>query len=177
MNALHRYFMSRTFVMFDLALVIAVSTGLIIGWQWLLTIKPVMGSMAVIDLFALSILGLRSLYLRENMTVEQRRSEIRIAEQERLRALPPYSANDIPQNFISHGTVSHKSTSDRTLIDSVPLSQSVPQKKATSPDDFNVTVRYYLSQYPHASIREVERATGIPKSNIGRTPAWINRSR
>jgi hypothetical protein len=76
---------------------------------------------------------------------------------------------------VDNGTPSHSLGTGGTHILDVPSSQSVPHKTSGTPDDFNATVAFYLSQYPAASIREVERATGIPKSSIGRTNAWQNR--
>ena len=71
--------------------------------------------------------------------------------------------------------VSHKAGTSGTLLQGVPLSQGVPGETPAKSD--NVVVAYYLADHPGASIRDIEKATKIPRASIGRTNAWKNRSR
>lgn len=147
-----------------------------VGWMWISTLVHPMGVLFLVINVPLACIGvIKAAHVVFLHSVKHHKNVMRSIRE--MDAIPSPTTGIQPQKIQHGGTLSHKSTSGGTLIDSVPLSQSVPQKMATTPDDFNVTVRYYLSQYPHASIREVERATGIPKSNIGRTSAWQNRAR
>ena len=179
------YIATRVFVMVDVVMGVLFLVGLIIGFHVLLAYAAAVTIIWCTIVIPLAWLGVWSVGHRLNLVHRKHSHEQYIMQQRDLMqleverhnvALPyPNMVVSVEKGIIA-GQVSQPSTSGVPLPSDVPLSQSVPQKTGT-PNGCNVTVAYYLSHYPHASIREVERATGIPKSNIGRTPAWKNRPR
>jgi|GEM_PF-6796238 len=183
---LKNYFAIRIFVMLDIAGITLYAIALVNGWPLLhVLVLPsaiIWGALSVplAGLFVFSVYHRLMLLQRKHTHVQymyEQQQEI-LLQQQRQGLLSPSPQNAAPpQIMLEEDDLSQQSQSGVPMLSGVPLSQSVPRGTAATPDDFNVTVAMYLSQYPHASIREVERATGIPKSTIGRTLAWQNRVR
>ncbi len=177
-----QYFSVRVFVILDICLLATLAIAFYAGWSVIKAFPVADAVTFALLILPLAGIGVKSVFQRSQLMhrkhehiqyINEQQEEYRIEELRSHLPLPLSSLSQVKEEHM--GQVSQGSGTNGTAIPSVPLSQSVPTKMPTTPDDFNVSVAYYLSQYPQASIREVERATGIPKSNIGRTPAWQNR--
>jgi hypothetical protein len=169
----------RTVLLVDIPAAIFLVASAIIGWPIAITKHELFFWLGLIAFGSITGIAIAKLGHKTYLSSKKDAMNLRIWEvEERQRVLAPSPDNTASsQIMLEEDDVSKQSQSGVPMLSGVPLSQSVPRGTAATIDDFNVTVAMYLSQYPHASIREVERATRIPKSTIGRTPAWQNRIR
>jgi len=152
-----------------------------VGWPWIRTLVVPMGWLFLVVNVPLALIAVVKIgHVVFLHSVQHHRNVMRSIRDADMR--PPYPVQVVQQQKDDEDDMlSQGSGTSGTLLQGVPgtgvPSQSVPRGTASTIDDFNVAVAYYLSQYPQASIREVERATRIPKSTIGRTKAWQTRQR
>jgi uncharacterized membrane-anchored protein YitT (DUF2179 family) len=148
-----------------------------VGWPWIKTLVVPMGWLFLVVNVPLALIAVVKIgHVVFLHSVQHHRNVMRsIREADRMSPSPVKVTPS--QIMLEEDDLSQQSQSGVPMLSGVPLSQSVPRGTASTIDDFNVTVDMYLSKYPQASIREVERATRIPKSTIGRTKAWQNRPR
>lgn len=178
MNASQYHTLVRKVALVDIPAAIFLVACAWIGWPIALNQHVLFFWLGLVAFSSITVLGITKLYHKTWLSVKKEAINLHIYEQQQLQMMPaPYpEIEDQQTNVLDEDMLSHQSQSAVPLPAGVPVSQSIPHVPSTL-DDFNVTVAYYLSRYPYASIREVERATNIPKSTIGRTKAWQNRVR
>ena len=145
------------------------------GWPWLSQLVKPMGIVFLcvnipLAFFAVLKIG-HVVFLHSYQHHQSVMRSIRAAD---LASLP-HSTTVQQKISVKDETLSQQSQPIGTLTQHVPSSQNVPMSQGVKSD--NAIVAAYLVDYPFASIRDVEKGTGVSKSNVGRTYAWKNRSR
>ena len=177
MNPSQYHTFVRTVALVDIPAALFLVACAWIGWPIALNQHVLFFWLGLIAFSSITAIGIARLAVKNFITARNEIWESQLYHEQQLQSISPYpEVEDQHTNVLDEDMLSQPSQSGVPLPAGVPVSQSVPHVPSTL-DDFNVTVAYYLSRYPHASIREVERATNIPKSTIGRTKAWQNRVR